>query len=136
MKEFRCKSLGNQCNWKHIENTEERLADVVAIHLRDVHGVKEVKPDLLGKIKNLFVEPSAADAAEAEDLVLKEYNCDLGPGCTFRYIAMTDELLVDGVAVHARDVHGIKEFTPDMMARVKRTAHEWDLRKEQATRAA
>ena len=51
MREFRCESLGNKCSWKHIARTEELLADVVAIHLRDVHGVKEVRPDLLGKIR-------------------------------------------------------------------------------------
>jgi predicted small metal-binding protein len=34
-------------------------------------------------------------------------------------------LIVDGVAVHAREVHGIREFTPDMAARVKTTAKAW-----------
>jgi len=123
MKEFVCKSLGNKCTWRHIAKTEELLADIVAVHLRDVHGVREVSPDMLGKIKNLFTP--ATDAAGAVDLVLKEYNCDMGPKCTWRYIAMTEELIADGAAVHARDVHGIKEFTPEMIARVKKSAHTW-----------
>jgi predicted small metal-binding protein len=85
MREFDCKSLGNDCTWKHIAKTEELLADIVAVHLRDVHGVQEVGPDMVGKIKNLFKFPTAADAAGAADLVLKEYNCDMGPKCTWRY---------------------------------------------------
>lgn len=136
MREFRCNSLGNKCNWKHIAKTEELLADIVAIHLRDVHGVQEVKPDMLGKIKNLFLNPSDVDALKAADLVLKEYTCELGPACGFRYIAMTEELIADGVAVHAREAHGIKEFTPAMIATVKKSAHEWDLEKEKVRRAA
>jgi predicted small metal-binding protein len=30
MRTFACKSLGNNCTWKHIARTEELLADVVA----------------------------------------------------------------------------------------------------------
>jgi predicted small metal-binding protein len=136
MREFRCESMGNKCSWKHIAKTEELLADVVAVHLRDIHGVKEVRPDMLAKIKNLFLNPTAVDAAKAADLVLKEYDCKMGPGCTWRYIAMTEELIADGVAVHAREAHGIKEFTPGMIANVKQSAHEWDLRKEKERKAA
>ena len=136
MREFACKDLGNKCNWKHIAKTEELLADVVAVHLRDVHGVLEISPDMVGRIKNLVTFPTAADAAGAADLVLKEYNCDMGPKCTWRYIAMTEELLADGAAVHAREVHGIKEFTPEMIARVKKTAHEWKGESEKRTQVA
>ena len=125
MREFECKSMGNDCNWKHIAKTEELLADVVAVHLRDVHGVREVGPDMVGKIKNLFKFPTAADAAGAADLVLKEYNCDMGPECTWRYIAMTEELIADGAAVHAREKHGITDFSPELIARVKQSIHDW-----------
>ncbi len=125
MREFACKNIGNDCTWKHIAKTEELLADVVAVHLRDVHGVREVSPDMVGKIKNLFTFPTAADAADAADLVLKEYNCDMDPKCTWRYIAMTEDLIADGAAVHAREAHGINEFTPEMIATVKKSAHEW-----------
>jgi predicted small metal-binding protein len=136
MREFACKSLGNDCTWKHIAKTEELLADIVAVHLRDVHGVREVSPVMLGKIKNLFAFPTAADAAGAADLVLKEYNCDMGPECTWRYIAMTEELIADGAAVHAREAHGIKEFTPEMIAKVKKSAHEWKWESEKARKIA
>jgi predicted small metal-binding protein len=127
MREFKCASLGNKCNWKHIARTEELLADIVAVHLRDVHGVTAISADMVGKIKNVFSNPSPADAAAAERLVLKEFKCkDLGMTCDWRYIAQTEELLADGVAVHARSAHGIKEFTPEMMTKVKNLAHEWN----------
>jgi predicted small metal-binding protein len=125
MREFTCKKLGYECTWKHIAKTEELLADMVAVHLRDVHGVPAVTQETLGKIKNSFSNPSPLDASQAEGLALKEYRCSLGPGCTWHYIAQTEELIVDGVAVHAREVHGIREFTPDMAARVKTTAKAW-----------
>jgi predicted small metal-binding protein len=127
MREFTCKSLGNNCGWKHVARTEELLLDIVAIHLRDVHGVQALTPEKAGTIKRTF---SAADPVEArgksEDPVLKEFLCkDLGMDCGFRYIAQTEELIADGVAVHARDAHGISEFTPEMAAKVKNLAHEW-----------
>jgi predicted small metal-binding protein len=136
MRAFACKNLGNDCTWKHVANTEELLTDIVAVHLRDVHGVREVSPDMVGKIKNLFTFPTAADAAGAADLVLKEYNCDMGPKCTWRYIAMTVDLIADGAAVHAREAHGIKEFSPEMIARVKKSAHEWKGGSEKRTQVA
>jgi len=126
MRTFACKSLGNKCNWKHIAKTEELLADVVAVHLRDVHGVTSLTPELVVKIKNSFSNPTPVEAKEAEKLVLKEFACkDLGIKCDWKYIAQTEELIVDGVAVHARESHGIKEFTPEMAVKVKKLAHVW-----------
>jgi predicted small metal-binding protein len=123
MREFKCESLGNNCSWKHIAKTEELLADVAAVHLRDVHGMTSLSSDMVGKIKNAFSNPAPLDAAEAEKL--KEYTCDLGPKCRFRYIAQTTDLIADGVAVHAREAHGIKDFSRDMMTKVKNSLHEW-----------
>lgn len=125
MKEFACKSLGNNCGWRHIARTEELLADVVAVHLRDVHGVNGLAPDKVGKIKNLFTNPTPVEAEAAENLVLKEYACDLGPKCSWHYIAQTEELIADGVAVHAREAHGIREFTPELKTRVENALHAW-----------
>ncbi len=127
MREFTCKSLGNNCSWRHVARTEELLADITAVHLRDIHGVTEVNPDMLGKIKNLFSLPGPQDMAAGDDLVLKEYNCTMGPKCSWRYIAMTEDLIADGAAVHARESHGIKEFTPAMIAEVKKSVHRWDM---------
>jgi predicted small metal-binding protein len=124
MREFKCASLGYTCTWKHIA-TEELLADMAALHLRDVHGIPAVDPELLGRIKKAFSSPAFAEAAEAVAVVMKEYTCDMGPGCTWRYIAMTEDLIADGAAIHAREAHGILEFTPEMIAKVKRSIHAW-----------
>ena len=45
--------------------------------------------------------------------------------CGFRYIAQTEELIADGVAVHAREAHGINVFTAEMATKVKNLAHPW-----------
>jgi predicted small metal-binding protein len=127
MREFSCKSMGNNCGWKHVARTEELLLDVVAVHLRDVHGVGALTQDMIGGIKNAFskAEPVAV-RGEIGDPVLKEFKCkDLGMDCGFRYIAQTEELIADGVAVHAREAHGIKEFTAEMATKVKNLSHEW-----------
>ncbi len=136
MKEIKCASLGYTCKWKHIANTEELLADFTAIHLRDVHGVKAISPDMLGKIKNSFMPLSAAEAAKYADVKPKVYNCDIGPKCSWRYVAMTEELIVDGAAVHAREAHDIKEFSPAMIAKVKKAAQEWSLDSEKKRKVA
>ncbi len=49
--------MGNNCTWKHTAKTEELLADVAALHLREVHGMKSLTPDLVAKIKNLSTNP-------------------------------------------------------------------------------
>lgn len=126
MREFKCASLGNKCTWKHIAKTEELLADVVAIHLRDVHGVKALDTELVGKIKNAFSNPAPLEEKIAEGLVMKEFKCrDLGYSCDWKYIAQTEELIADGVAVHTRAAHGIKDFTPEMKTKVENALHEW-----------
>jgi len=126
MKEFKCASLGNKCTWKHIAKTEELLTDVVAVHLRDVHGMTALNTEMVGKIKNAFSNPDPIEAIKAEGLVMKEFNCkDLGYSCNWKYIAQTEELIADGVAVHTREAHGIKDFTPEMKVKVENALHEW-----------
>jgi predicted small metal-binding protein len=57
---------------------------------------------------------------------MKEFKCrDLGYSCDWKYIAQTEELIADGVAVHTRDAHGIKDFTPEMKTKVENALHEW-----------
>ena len=126
MRTFACKNLGNNCTWKHIAKTEELLADVVALHLREVHGMKSLTPELVAKIKNVSTNPDPVEVPAGEQLKMKEFRCkDLGTACTWRYVAQTEELLADGVAVHTREVHGIREFTPELVAKVKNLSHEW-----------
>jgi predicted small metal-binding protein len=126
MKQFKCASMGYKCNWQHIAKTEELLADVAAVHLRDVHGATALHPAMVGKIKNAFSNPTPIEVKETGNLTLKEFKCkDLGFACDWKYIAQTEELIVDGVAMHAREAHGIKEFTAEMKVKVENALHEW-----------
>jgi predicted small metal-binding protein len=57
---------------------------------------------------------------------MKEFLCkDLGHNCTWKYIAQTEDLIVDGVAVHVREAHGTKEFTQELKVKVGKLLHEW-----------
>lgn len=127
MRMFRCSALGNKCSWKHIAKTEELLADVAAVHLRDVHGIKALDAEMVAKIKRSFSNPSPVEATEAEAMVMREFRCsDLGQKCSWHYVAQTEDLIVDGVAVHAREAHGITEFTPEMKVQVERSLRAWN----------
>jgi predicted small metal-binding protein len=124
---FACKSLGHNCSWKHLARTEDLLADIVALHLREVHGMRSLDADMVARIKHSFTNPPPLEVKEAEGLVLREFRCsDLGQKCTWRYIAQTEELIVDGVAVHAREAHGIKEFTQEMKFKVETSLRAWN----------
>jgi predicted small metal-binding protein len=125
MREFKCRSIGNDCSWKHIAKTEELLADIVAVHLRDVHGRQSLDNDMVVKIKNAFSNPAPLESKAAEDLIMKVYRCGLGKGCEWKYIAQTEELIVDGVAVHAREAHGIREFSAEMKVKVEKALQPW-----------
>jgi len=126
MREFKCATLGYKCTWKHIAKTEELLADIVAVHMRDVHGVTALSAEIVGKIKNAFSNSPRVELKKSEDLVMKEFLCkDLGHNCTWKYIAQTEELIADGVAVHVREAHGIKDFTQELKVKVGKSLHEW-----------
>ncbi len=127
MKEFACRSMGNDCSWKHLARTEELLADVAAVHLRDVHGISALGTDMVAKMKQTFSNPSPAEAKAAEELTLREFRCrDIGQDCSWHYIAQTEELIVDGVAVHAREAHGIRDFTQEMKVKVEKSLRPWN----------
>jgi len=127
MRMFRCSALGNNCSWKHIAETEELLADVVAVHLRDAHGMTALDADMVARIKRSFSNPTPVEARTAESLVLKEFRCsDLGQQCSWHYVAQTEELIADAVAVHAREAHNITEFTPEMKVTVEKSLRVWN----------
>ena len=133
VKEFYCRSIGNDCSWKHVARTEDLLLDTVALHLRDVHGEKSIDKARMAQIQNAFVSPSKVVETPDDIPVLKEFRCrDIGMQCQWKYVAQTEELIVDGAAVHARDAHGVKEFSPEMIAKVKQAIHEWKVEKSAA----
>ena len=127
MKEFACRNLGPNCSWKHTAKTEDLLVDIVALHLRDVHGIKTLTQDTVAKIRHASTNGDAAwSASDEKKLALKEFTCSsLGFNCGFRYIAQTEELIVDGVAVHAREAHGVTEFTAELKTKVENSLKEW-----------
>ncbi len=132
MKEFACNSMGNDCSWRQTARTEDLLADEAAVHLRDAHGIAALDFDMVARLKHTFLdqdEPREAEggAKSVEQPVLKEFQCrDLGQNCSWHYIAQTEDLIVDGVAVHARDAHGIREFTQEMKVRVENSLRPWN----------
>ena len=127
MRELTCRSLGHDCGWKHTARTEELLTDVAAIHLRDVHGVSALTQEMVGTIKHAFHNGEPVDARKEDSKPeLKVAYCrDLGLDCGFKYIAQTEELIADGIAMHAREAHGIMEFSSEMAVKVKSLAQAW-----------
>jgi len=127
MRTITCTSLGHDCKWKQAARTDDLLLDKVAVHLRDIHGIPALYPEMVGSIHRAF--KGAEEIAEQRDdePEMKEFKCaDIGQRCNFHYIAMTEELIADGAAVHAREAHGIMEFTPEMIAQVKNSIHVWN----------
>ena len=129
MRTITCRSLGQDCNWKQTAGTDDLLLDKVAVHLREAHGIPAIYPEMMGAIHRAFSGPENDKIVTPGDVdpELKEFRCaDIGQRCDFHYIAMTEELIADGAAVHAREAHGIMEFTPEMIAQVKKSVHVWN----------
>ena len=52
---------------------------------------------------------------------MKEFACgDVVPGCKAKFRARTDEELLEQVAAHARDGHGVREISAALASAVKR----------------
>jgi predicted small metal-binding protein len=55
---------------------------------------------------------------------MKEFSCgDVVPGCKAHFRARSDEDLLNQVAAHARDGHGIHEVSTELAAKVKQHIH-------------
>jgi predicted small metal-binding protein len=55
----------------------------------------------------------------------KQIACgDVVPGCSFEASAGSEQDLLQKVAQHARDSHGVQEITPELAARVKAAIRE------------
>ena len=93
MIQIKCSSLGHDCPWIYRENSEYALLDVVGMHLREAHNIKEVDLDLLGKIRTSFTYPTLGDAAKEADAIMEKYNCEGDPDCSERFRAAIDDLI-------------------------------------------
>ncbi|HTV25447.1 MAG TPA: DUF1059 domain-containing protein [Polyangiaceae bacterium] len=55
---------------------------------------------------------------------MKEFSCgDVVPGCKAKFRAHSDEELLEQIAKHAREGHGIQQITADLVSAVKRNIH-------------
>ena len=104
MKEFSCEKLGHKCSVVLKAPTEERLADMVSLHLREAHGVISLSPQDVAKIKNLFINRTAPDAAAVVDSIFEKYNCNGEPECTWRYIAEAEMILNNSRTARQREL--------------------------------
>lgn len=51
---------------------------------------------------------------------MKEFSCGaVVPGCSARFAAASDEEILQQVAVHAREDHGIDEVSPELERQVR-----------------
>lgn len=120
--EIKCKDIGNEeCNWSAISGTEDRLVDYVAVHARDQHGVKEFTQEMIATVKNSLGN-TTVPIVDEEEPIMRIYTC---ANCSWKYIAQTEDLIVDAAAVHARDTHGVREFTKEMGREVVGSLREW-----------
>ncbi len=104
MKELSCKDLGNNCNVILTAQTEERLAELASIHLREVHGMASISQETVAQIRRLSKSRTAPDAAYVVDRIFEKYNCNSDPQCTWRYIAEAEMILTGSSAVHAQEL--------------------------------
>jgi predicted small metal-binding protein len=104
MKKFTCASLGNNCNAAFIAPTEDRLVELVSLHLREVHGMTAISQDYVAQIKKLFSSRATADAAKVVDRIFEKYNCNGEPECSWRYIAEAEMILTGSPTVHAQEL--------------------------------
>ncbi len=96
--------MGNNCNVVLTAPTEERLVEMVSLHLREVHGMPAISQDVAGKIKQLFVNRTAPDAANVVDRIFEKYNCNSDPECTWRYIAEAEAILTGDKSAHTKEL--------------------------------
>jgi predicted small metal-binding protein len=104
MKEFSCASIGVNCKTTLKAPTDERLLELVSTHAREIHGMAAIPEDMLGKIRNNFVNRATSDAAYVVDRIFEKYNCDKDPDCTWRYISEAEAILTGSPSVHEKEL--------------------------------
>jgi len=51
MPSIKCKDVGVDCEFEATAETEEELLKKVAEHAAEVHGMKEISPEMMEKVK-------------------------------------------------------------------------------------
>lgn len=104
MKAFSCASIGVNCKTTLTAPTDEKLLEMVSTHAREVHGMTAIPEDMLGKIRNNFVNRATSDAAYVVDRIFEKYNCNKEPECTWRFIAEAESILTGRPSVHEKEL--------------------------------
>jgi predicted small metal-binding protein len=56
---------------------------------------------------------------------VKEFSCaDVVPGCGATFEGETEESILQQVAIHARDAHGMQEVPPEVVDQVRAGIHD------------
>ena len=104
MKAFSCASIGVNCKTTLTAPTDEKLLEMVSTHAREVHGMTAIPEDMLGKIRNNFVNRATSDAAYVVDRIFEKYNCNKEPECTWRFIAEAETILTGRPSAHEKEL--------------------------------
>jgi len=54
MPSIECKDLGMDCGFKATAETEDELLKKAAEHAAEVHGMKEISPEMMEKVKSII----------------------------------------------------------------------------------
>lgn len=55
-KVVRCRDAGADCDFEARAETEEELFKLVAEHAKDAHGMEEIPPEMIEKVRSLIRE--------------------------------------------------------------------------------
>jgi predicted small metal-binding protein len=56
VKEWSCSNIVPECDWKYGAESEEEILTSAAAHARDTHGMDEVPPEIVDRIRATIVE--------------------------------------------------------------------------------
>lgn len=56
MKVIKCRDVGFDCEGVIKANTEEEALQMAAKHAKEVHGLNDVTPEVVDKIKSVIIE--------------------------------------------------------------------------------
>lgn len=59
-KVIRCRDVGFDCNGVIKAKTEEEAMRLAGEHAKNVHGLKEITPEIIEKIKSVMIEEPAS----------------------------------------------------------------------------
>lgn len=54
--QLRCADVGMDCDYEAWAETEEELLELVGLHAKEAHGIDEVTPELLAKVRAAIQE--------------------------------------------------------------------------------